>query len=58
MMSEYAEIYGVMTVFSIIIIMQINSLRDEMNNRLRDMEDDLCRIEAKVDGMERHREAR
>ena len=57
-MSEYAEIYGVMTVFSIIIIMQINRLRDEMNNRLRKMQGDLYRIEDKADGTERHREAR
>ena len=57
MMSEYAEIYGVMTVFSIIIIMQINRLRDEMNNRLRKMQGDLYRIEDKADGTERHREA-
>lgn len=55
-MSEYAEIYGVMTVFSILIIMHINRFRAEMNNRLRKMQGDLWRIEDKADSMERHRE--
>ena len=57
MMSEYWEIYGVMTVFSIIIIMHINRFRAEMNNRLRKIQGDLWRIEDKADGVERHREA-
>lgn len=56
-MSEYWEIISAMTVFSIMISMQINRLRDEINNRLRKMQCDLWRIEDKADGIERHREA-
>jgi hypothetical protein len=58
MMSEYAELILVMSLFAIFLTAQIHSLETKMTRRLRDMEDDLCRIEAKVDGTERHREAR
>ena len=57
MMIEYAEVYGVMAVFTIIILMRINRFSAEMNNRLRKMQGDLYRIEDKADGTERHREA-
>ena len=58
MMNDYWELILVMSLFAIFLTAQIHSLGTKMTRRLRDMEDDLCRIEAKVDGMERHREAR
>ena len=57
MMSEYWEIILAMTVFSMLILMQINRLRNEMNNRLRKMQGDLWKIEDKADGVERHHKA-
>ena len=56
-MSEYWEIILAMTVFSMLILMQINRLRNEMNNRLRKMQGDLWKIEDKADGVERHHKA-
>lgn len=56
-MSDYWELILVMSLFTIFLTAQIHSLETKMTRRLGDMEDDLCRIEAKVDGMERHREA-
>ena len=55
-MSEYWEIILAMTIFFLLISLQINRFWKEVEDRLKKMQGDLWRIEDKADSMERHRE--
>ena len=55
-MSEYWEIILAMTIFFLLISLQINRFWKEVEDRLKKMQGDQWRIEDKADSMERHRE--